>query len=129
MFTIIYKKNNGYRCSCCGQTWECNADFDSDEEAISGMSKIIAEAETSNYEGWSGIEKFCGYEGDEDALEKKIWEAAQIEISKIKNKKEIKNLESKKKDIESWFENLDQEKATKTESLAKINQQLKQLGE
>lgn len=42
MYRVIYEQGNGYKCSCCRQTWTEYEDFETKDEIIKFLSRLEA---------------------------------------------------------------------------------------
>ena len=125
MTTIVYTLGNGYRCSCCSQTWNEEEDFyedDSDDVIIKRMAHIGSRAED-----WCGIHRIYNYRGDTDELESRIEKQISRSIEILKKEKEIKSKSNDIAEIDKWFASLDALKERKSANRIKFHSELIEL--
>ena len=127
MITIFYVTGNGYRCGCCRQTENDYEDYGTLEEAIKGCISLAKSAE------WDfSITETRGTADDRPDLEsyeigeilgKEVEYAAKhhLHLDKINDRKE------KVKEIEKWFDSLDDEKQKKRERKEKLLKEISAL--
>jgi len=126
MATIIYSTGNGYNCHCCRRTTTEYLDFVDVEDAIHQCIEI------AKYADWDfSIDAIKGWDNDEQdewALEKLI-EGKIAEAEKVhKNQKEIDSLNRQIREIDGWFNSLEDEKVRKADVRKKLSTKLAELG-
>lgn len=89
MIRITYEQGNGYRCSCCRQTWTETEDFNSREEVLAWLIDLRASKEVYLYEN------------EDDRCVESIEESIGVDISNefVPNPKEIQKEISRRKGI------------------------------
>lgn len=125
MAMLVYTTGNGYRCSCCRQTSQDYTYFDSDD-IQSLIKECIEIAGGSDWDFY--VNTFEGYDGDSDELERQIMAAIEQAEKDYDRKRKINDLQSRVKDIDRWFANLEATKAENTAKREKLLAELAELG-
>lgn len=121
MAMMIYTTGNGYRCGCCRRTSQDYTHFD--EADIDSLIEECISISSDSDDDFS-INTFEGYSGDADELETRIMAAISDAEKYREHKRAIEVLQRNIKEIDSWFNTLDQTKASKIERRAELQSKL-----
>lgn len=126
MATIIYSTGNGYNCHCCRRTVTEYLDFEDVEDAIQQCIYVAKGAD------WDfSIDAIKGWDNDERDnydLEKLIMEKINAAEKMHDNQKEIDSLNRQIREIDGWFNSLEDEKVRKADVRKTLYAKLAELG-
>ena len=125
MAMLVYTTGNGYHCGCCRHTIQDYTYFDSDDTA--SLIKECCEI-AGSYDWDFYVNTVEGYDGDSDELERQIMAAIKQAEKDYDRKRKISDLQSRVKDIDRWFANLETTKAENSAKREKLLAELTELG-
>jgi hypothetical protein len=118
---IVYTTGNGYFCGCCRRTDRDYEHYDTEEEALADLTDIARRAD------WDfSISTIEGYDGDAWELEQRLERMIKIAEEDQDRLDRINRLKRSISDIEYWFTNLEETKASKQEELEKLKVKLEE---
>lgn len=128
MATIMYSTGNGYYCGCCRRTDTDTFYFDS-EDIQYAIDECISIAKGADWDfSIDQIFEFTHETMDASDLESRIEEEVKKAEKRHKHQAEIDRITRKIKEIDWWFDNLEQTKASKTSEREKLQAKLAELG-
>lgn len=128
MATIMYRTGNGYRCGCCRQTWTDTLDFESDDIDYA-IAECISYAKSADWD--FSIDRIFGFSHEtmgEDDLERRIEDEIKRAEKRADHQEEIDRVSRNLKEINWWFDNLEQTKLDKQAEREKLQAKLTELG-
>jgi len=134
MYRVTCKYGNGYRCSCCRETWERQKEFETKEEVL----KFLIEFEVSRIEAPEQDSNWSNNDDDkwiseiviveDDYLTEKFMEEIKDEVTKItEDNKQKREVAKKKKEVTQKKANITKEKKRLKALAKKYPEELKEI--